>query len=478
MGWKLEFEINLGGERADICQVADRVDPADRRRFEGGMLLAVLLAASVGIFTVVFARSDQVARIATDAEILATADEVVVNVSSLRASLGMTLVLASAEENAIAVQEGSASAAEVVRTAADSLEASVTDLVALAAGSQQLAEVEAGSLSEAMWTVRQQVDDTLVMIEDGDLNEADALARAEVLPGLDELNSRARELAGRSRGIIASEGADGGKAARLASVFVALAAPAITVWAVRTSMRRRARRELLESELAAERRINQARGDLIAGLSHQLRTPLTGIVGFAAILRDATSDPMVLESAITIYANAMELRRMVDDFLVAARLDAGGLEFSSEVVEVAEAVDIEVEPYLQLGVSIAEEIEEGSVTADRLRLQHLVRNLVANAVAHGGPEVVVEGRHLADHYRLTISDDGPGVPADLADRLFQPFMYAGREALLAGSLGMGLAVAKVLADGMGSSLRYERREGRTLFTVELPLAQASAELVA
>ena len=112
----------------------------------------------------------------------------------------------------------------------------------------------------------------------------------------------------------------------------------------------------------------------------------------------------------------------------------------------------------------------GNVWVDALRLRQVLRNLVSNAVKHGGPNIGVFGRTTAGSYRVSVVDDGAGVSPEIADRLFDRFVHDGRGALLAGSVGLGLNIARSLSEAMGGSLVYERVGSSTVFTVSLPLA--------
>src|SRR5690606_17296957 len=110
------------------------------------------------------------------------------------------------------------------------------------------------------------------------------------------------------------------------------------------------------------------------------------------------------------------------------------------------------------------------VRGDAGRISQIIRNLTTNAVRHGGPEVEVEVGHGAGTGWLEVRDSGAGVDPDVAARIFTPFATTGQP----GSTGLGLAVSHQLAQAMGGRLIYVRRDGWTVFRLELPAATAAS----
>jgi two-component system OmpR family sensor kinase len=160
----------------------------------------------------------------------------------------------------------------------------------------------------------------------------------------------------------------------------------------------------------------------------------------------------------------------VDDLLVAARIEAGALSFKAIEMDVAEAVAAVLAPVLRSGVAIEADVEPVNVWADPLRVRQVVRNLISNAVKHGGPHIAVYGRTERNEFVCSVVDDGPGVPNEIVGQLFERFVHDGRQALLAGSVGLGLNIARSLVLEMRGDLVYERMRGTTWFTFRLPLA--------
>jgi len=116
------------------------------------------------------------------------------------------------------------------------------------------------------------------------------------------------------------------------------------------------------------------------------------------------------------------------------------------------------------------------VLIDPGRLRQLLRNLVSNAAKYGGGYVEISGRLDDSTYFIEVADDGPGVPPEVETRMFERFVHRGDEPLIMGSVGLGLSISRVLADGMGGKIGYRRDGDLTVFEVTLQLAQAE-ELV-
>jgi signal transduction histidine kinase len=309
----------------------------------------------------------------------------------------------------------------------------------------------------------------LVDDDPGSLTETDLLAIDDEYQVLVELLASDRDLVVHDLEL-AQE--DAGRIANAARFLVAFAIPLAAVFAFRRSVRRRQRQMVLEQELARQREIAQTKDDFIADVSHELRTPLTSIYGFASTLLDEqiSSDPeLTTEFATLIAMEADELSRMVDDLLTAARADDDGLSFRREKVNPHTEVEAVLTPMGAVGIDIISKVAPDYVTADRLRLRQVLRNLISNAHKHGQPPIAVTGRVERLRYVLAVTDCGPGVPPELEDRLFQRFIHEGRDALLTGSVGLGLSIARLLVRRMGGNLTYRRLEGMSTFLVELPL---------
>jgi signal transduction histidine kinase len=237
----------------------------------------------------------------------------------------------------------------------------------------------------------------------------------------------------------------------------------------------RARRQAeLEARLDAERRLSQAREEFIANASHELRTPLTGIHGLAMLLED---DPAIQSSEVAsefvgmIVSESADLSRMVEDLLTTARLDAGALTYSFSDVDVPEEVREVIEPMRRANLEASVHCAPGVIRADHLRFRQILRNLLSNARKYGGDRIWIEGRVVGRSYELVVADNGPGLPKELENRVFERFIHQDQKTAVKDSVGLGLSIVRALADGMSGSVEYEHREGETRFVVTMPLTE-------
>ncbi|HMB54577.1 MAG TPA: HAMP domain-containing sensor histidine kinase [Thermoanaerobaculia bacterium] len=211
---------------------------------------------------------------------------------------------------------------------------------------------------------------------------------------------------------------------------------------------------------------------VLLSVSHDLRTPLTSIRGYAEGIEDGTIEPR--DAAPVIEREAERLERLVGDLLALARLRQGAMEVRSEPVDLA-AVAREAEERLrpaaaEAGVEVRVEGAAAGATADHGRALQVVSNLVENAirVSPEGGTVRVE----ATPGRITVSDEGPGIPAEEIPRAFERFHLRARAGR--GSedgAGLGLAIVRELSEAMGGGVEVENLPGRgARFTVLLPAA--------
>jgi len=277
--------------------------------------------------------------------------------------------------------------------------------------------------------------------------------------------------------LVAGEGV--GRAAAAVRFLVVFLLPLGLMLAVWRTTRRSAAERLLTEELRHERDVSRSKDAFIADVSHELRTPLTGIYGFASALDDDAEalPPAARELVGLIVSESAELWRMVDDLVAAGRIDAGAIEYDIEPVELCPEIDEVVRPFRRRGVSV--EVDDIAITAmaDRMRLKQVLRNLVSNAAKHGGEEIAVTAYGRDGVAVIEVIDDGHGVAKDVEDRLFDRYIHSDGSAVLEGSVGLGLAIARSFVEGMGGALEYARADDLTIFEVTLPLASTAPEVV-
>lgn len=242
----------------------------------------------------------------------------------------------------------------------------------------------------------------------------------------------------------------------------------------------RARGEAEAARTEAER-ASRAKSDFLAMMSHELRTPLNAIAGYAELielgLRGAVTEAQVNDLQ-KIRQNQRHLLGLINSVLNFARLDAGRVMYDMANVPVAaslRAVESLIEPQLrerQLAYHLSPCDSTATVRADSEKLQQILLNLLGNATkftASGGRidvSCTVEPRQV--HVR--VSDTGVGIPAELFERIFEPFVQANRTLRSSKEgVGLGLAISRELARGMGGELVVESTVGAgATFTLTLP----------
>lgn len=276
--------------------------------------------------------------------------------------------------------------------------------------------------------------------------------------------------------LAAAEGV--GRVADAVRFIVVFVIPVGAMLAFRRAARRRREREQLEVELVRQTEINKTKDEFVANLSHELRTPLTGIYGFSLALAESGFDDRDTAQELTeiIVTEAAELSRMVDDLIAAGRLESGALDYDITTVDLISEIEHVVETFRRAGTEVRVQAEVAWAMADRLRLRQVVRNLVSNASKHGGGRVEVATLAVDSHVALFVIDDGPGVPPEIEGRLFSRYVHEGDVPLQEGSVGLGLAIARSFAEGMGGSLQYHRTDDLTCFEVRLPAAPSEPVL--
>jgi two-component system phosphate regulon sensor histidine kinase PhoR len=235
------------------------------------------------------------------------------------------------------------------------------------------------------------------------------------------------------------------------------------------------------------RRLERLRRDFVANVSHELRTPVTAIRSAAETIRDvAVNDIQALPRFTDILArNAERLGSLVDDLLDLSRIESREIRIVSEELDVSLVVSQVVNLFREraekreqsLRVEIATNLPR--ILADRRALEHILTNLIDNAVKYSGNGAVIRLRAAsADRTRVAIhvEDTGPGIAEEHLPRLFERFyrVDTGRSRELGGT-GLGLAIVKHLVEAMGSEIRVESTLGTgTRFTFQVP-AVAPAE---
>lgn len=230
------------------------------------------------------------------------------------------------------------------------------------------------------------------------------------------------------------------------------------------------------------RRLEKMRSEFVANVSHELKTPITSLKGFAETLLDgAMYDPEIAKSFLTIIHDESErLHRLITDILHLSKIEQHQLPFHPEPLNVTGVIYETID-------TIQEEINKKQLTiklpnqkpviidAEKDRLQQIILNLVANAVTYTPDKGTIEIGIVEkdDQIELTVKDTGIGISKEELPRIFERFYRVDKaRSRNSGGTGLGLAIVKHLVESHHGSIQVDSEEGKgTLFTITLPKKQ-------
>lgn len=248
--------------------------------------------------------------------------------------------------------------------------------------------------------------------------------------------------------------------------------------------RKWAREELERQREALYRNEKMAMfGSLLAGVAHELNNPLSVVTGQIVLLQETTSDRAVVERAERIRAAADRCARIVRTFLAMARQR----HLEPRPVEVGHIVEMAVEllafQLRSAGITVKLDLVDGAplISADGDQLHQVMTNLIVNAmqapvIANRPREISIATRFemQSRELEIAVSDNGPGIPPDLRDKVFDPF-FTTKPVGEGTGIGLSLSASIIRAHG-GRIQASDRPGGGALFTITLPIAAAAAEL--
>lgn len=226
-----------------------------------------------------------------------------------------------------------------------------------------------------------------------------------------------------------------------------------------------------------ERRMEEliaTKNKFLASISHEIKTPLTAIVGFSQILEDnegmSDEDRMLMISSIG--EQAREVTDLVNDLLVAARAEAGEVRVELQEIDLAGQVDqtLAAGGSFTTGVAYQRPGDAIRAIADPARVRQILRNMLTNAERYGGPNVSASIASADGWVCVDISDDGAGVPEAEREGIFELYRRGQNEDSRKEGAGIGLAVSRQLAELMGGTLTYFRDAKHSVFRLKLPAA--------
>lgn len=242
---------------------------------------------------------------------------------------------------------------------------------------------------------------------------------------------------------------------------------------------------LFEAERATAARLEETDGrrrDLLAVVTHDLRAPLTAILGYARLLRDfgdrATPEQRG-EFTEAVESQGARMLEMLDQLVMAASVEDGGSVLATDALELESVVRGSLAAFggVLQGRAVVVDIPDGAppVSGDRSAIEHVLANLLDNAVKYSPPDspIDVAVEPVADEVRVSVGDRGPGMPDDLLLHVFDRYRRGGSDGRQSG-VGLGLFIVRSMAEGQGGRVWAENRPGGgAKVTFALPAARLS-----
>jgi CheY-like chemotaxis protein/nitrogen-specific signal transduction histidine kinase len=248
---------------------------------------------------------------------------------------------------------------------------------------------------------------------------------------------------------------------------------------------RRAAEDALRGAQHAAEGANRSKSEFLSRMSHELRTPLNAVLGFSQLLKMQALEGEDTEPVDQILKGGRHLLDLIDEVLDITRIETGRLLLSPEAVFVSELVRESLDLVRALAdqrkiTLVADESGMSAyVFADRQRSKQVLLNLLSNAVKYNHPRgsVAMSCEELGGTMlRISVADTGPGIRPEQMDRLFAPFDRLDAGQTDVEGTGIGLALAKNLAEAMGGALVVESVVGRgSTFSFDLPRVEGPVE---
>ena len=222
-------------------------------------------------------------------------------------------------------------------------------------------------------------------------------------------------------------------------------------------------------EIEELRRVEAIKDEFLATASHELRTPLTSIVGFAELLSQVVPEQISLTAPIE--RNAREMRRLVEGLLDQARLESGKVTIEPTRFGLQPAVQELLDELNPAPGNIRLEIpHELQILMDVEAFSRVLGNLVSNAAKYAADsQITISARQIEGHIEVSVADDGPGIPLEDQENLFDPFFRAPGASRTARGSGFGLSIVRRYLELHGGDVECQSGPGQgTTFTFRVP----------
>src|SRR6266566_851705 len=237
---------------------------------------------------------------------------------------------------------------------------------------------------------------------------------------------------------------------------------------------------LVFHDLTRLKRLERTREEFVANVSHELRTPLSLIKGYVETLLDGAKDNPEVASKflLTIERNAERLKLLIEDLLTISELESGRVKLNLQAAKLHAVADKVLEDLKSKAgsrnVTLLNQTPDLEIRADPVRLEQVLGNLVDNAIKYGRPNgVVTIGARSQDalYVEVFVQDDGPGIPAEALERVFERFYRVDKaRSREQGGTGLGLSIVKHIVQTHGGKVWAKSEPGRgATFHFTMPL---------
>lgn len=240
-------------------------------------------------------------------------------------------------------------------------------------------------------------------------------------------------------------------------------------------------------DITRRKEADRAKDEFISTMNHELRTPLTSIKGSLSLLASGVGGalpPRAVELIKIAHDNSDRLISLINDILDAQKVAAGMMDFSFEPLEIGALLVEAIEAnkgfgdIYQVGFALGEVESPAWIHGDRARLMQVMANLLSNAAKFSPPNerVDISLRKRGDFYRISVHDNGPGIPPAFRNRIFERFSQAdGTDRRQRGGTGLELSICRSIVEAHRGVIGFDCEAGRgTTFYVDLPvLAEAT-----
>lgn len=244
-------------------------------------------------------------------------------------------------------------------------------------------------------------------------------------------------------------------------------------------------------DITERKKADNLKNEFVSTVSHELRTPLTSIMGSLGLVRGGAAGEVsdaALRMVTIAHDNCERLVRLINDILDIEKIESGNMEFEFKPVEVGSLLDQAVEAnrsyskQLDVRLKLLNDVGPAFVSADVDRLSQVITNLISNAskFSPGGGEVIVSAHIEGPTVRIAVSDEGPGIPSEFEDRIFEKFAQAdSSDRRQRGGTGLGLAICKEIVDRHDGQIAFATKVGEgTTFYFDLPVLGVLTDEVA